>query len=69
MFSIFINPIIIFSGDRDNIEIILKTLFKNSKPLLKEYPVAYLGLLGVPPHALQAKILGNNKFFNLMAMG
>ncbi|EJQ19210.1 MULTISPECIES: helix-turn-helix domain-containing protein [Bacillus cereus group] len=38
--AIFINPNIMFSGDRDNIEITLKALFINSKPLLKKFPVA-----------------------------
>lgn len=38
--AIFINPNILFSGDRDNIEVTLKALFQKSKPLLKEFPVA-----------------------------
>lgn len=38
--AIFINPNILFSGDRDNIEVTLKVLFQKSKPLLKEFPVA-----------------------------
>lgn len=38
--AIFINPNIMFSGDRDNIEVTLKTLFMNSKSLLKKFPIA-----------------------------
>ena len=38
--ALFINPNIIYSGERDNIETTLKTLFANSKSLLKDFPVA-----------------------------
>jgi hypothetical protein len=39
-YALFINPNIIYSGERDNIEATLKALFINSKPLLKNFPVA-----------------------------
>ncbi|EJQ72232.1 hypothetical protein KQ3_06042 [Bacillus cereus B5-2] len=38
--AIFINPNIMFSGERDNIEVTLKALFIKSKSLLKDFPVA-----------------------------
>jgi len=38
-YALFINPNIIYSGERDNIETTLKALFANSKPLFKEFPV------------------------------
>jgi len=38
--ALFINPNIIFSGERDNIETTLKAIFMNSKPLLKKFPIA-----------------------------
>ncbi|MGM2233834.1 DUF7343 domain-containing protein, partial [Bacillus cereus group sp. BceL082] len=38
--AIFINPNIMFSGERDNIEVTLKALFMKSKSLLKDFPVA-----------------------------
>lgn len=39
-YALFINPNIIYSGERDNIETTLKALFINAKPLLKDFPVA-----------------------------
>ncbi|WP_282053320.1 replication/maintenance protein RepL, partial [Priestia flexa] len=39
-YALFINPNIIYSGDRDNVETTLKTLFTNAKPLFKKFPVA-----------------------------
>jgi DNA-binding transcriptional regulator YhcF (GntR family) len=39
-YALFINPNIIYSGERDNIETTLKALFINSKPLLKNFPIA-----------------------------
>lgn len=39
-YALFINPNIIYSGDRDNIETTLKALFINAKPLFKDFPVA-----------------------------
>ncbi|MGH0697608.1 helix-turn-helix domain-containing protein [Bacillus cereus] len=38
--AIFINPNIMFSGERDNIEITLKALFIKSKSFLKDFPIA-----------------------------
>lgn len=38
--AFFINPNIMFSGERDNIEVTLKALFIKSKPLLKKIPIA-----------------------------
>lgn len=38
--AIFINPNIMFSGERDNIEVTLKALFMKSKRLLKNFPIA-----------------------------
>ncbi|MEN3156742.1 helix-turn-helix domain-containing protein [Priestia aryabhattai] len=38
-YALFINPNIIYSGERDNIETTLKALFANSKPLFKNFPV------------------------------
>ncbi|MED4079121.1 helix-turn-helix domain-containing protein [Lysinibacillus fusiformis] len=38
-YALFINPNIIYSGDRDNIETTLKALFMNSKSLFKNFPV------------------------------
>ncbi|EJS63231.1 hypothetical protein ICU_04659 [Bacillus cereus BAG2X1-1] len=38
--AIFINPNIMYSGERDNIEITLKALFQKSKSILKDFPVA-----------------------------
>ncbi|RDZ10392.1 hypothetical protein C3744_23390, partial [Priestia megaterium] len=38
-YALFINPNIIYSGERDNIETTLKALFANSKPLFKKFPV------------------------------
>ena len=39
-YALFINPNIIYSGERDNVEVTLKALFSNAKPLLKDFPVA-----------------------------
>lgn len=39
-YALFINPNIIYSGERDNIEATLKALFINAKPLLKDFPIA-----------------------------
>lgn len=39
-YALFVNPNIIFSGERDNVEVTLKALFTNSKPLFNEFPVA-----------------------------
>lgn len=39
-YALFINPNIIYSGERDKVEETLKALFVNSKPLLKKFPVA-----------------------------
>lgn len=39
-YALFINPNIIYSGERDNIETTLKALFTNAKPLLKDFPIA-----------------------------
>ncbi|WP_110112043.1 helix-turn-helix domain-containing protein [Bacillus sp. CGMCC 1.16541] len=39
-YALFINPNIIYSGERDNVETTLKALFMNSKPLFKDFPVA-----------------------------
>ena len=39
-YALFINPNIIYSGERDNVEATLKALFINTKPLLKDFPVA-----------------------------
>lgn len=39
-YALFINPNIIYSGERDNVETTLKALFINAKPLLKDFPVA-----------------------------
>lgn len=38
-YALFINPNIIYSGDRDKIEETLKALFINSKPIFKNFPV------------------------------
>ncbi|MCY9026870.1 MarR family transcriptional regulator [Priestia megaterium] len=38
-YALFINPNIIYSGERDNIETTLKALFANSKPLFEKFPV------------------------------
>ena len=38
-YALFINPNIIYSGERDNIETTLKALFANAKPLFKNFPV------------------------------
>lgn len=38
--AIFINPNIMYSGERDNIEITLKALFQKSKSILKDFPIA-----------------------------
>lgn len=38
--AIFINPNIMYSGERDNIEVTLKALFQKSKSILKDFPVA-----------------------------
>jgi len=38
--ALFINPNIIYSGERDNIETTLQALFVNTKPLLKKFPIA-----------------------------
>ena len=39
-YALFINPNIIFSGERDKVEESLKAMFTNSKPILQEFPVA-----------------------------
>jgi Winged helix-turn-helix DNA-binding len=39
-YALFINPNIIYSGERDNVETTLKALFTNAKPLLKDFPIA-----------------------------
>ena len=39
-YALFINPNIIYSGGRDNVEVTLKALFSNAKPLLKGFPIA-----------------------------
>jgi predicted transcriptional regulator len=39
-YALFINPNIIYSGDRDKVETTLQALFTNAKPLLKKFPVA-----------------------------
>lgn len=38
-YALFINPNIMYSGDKDNLEETLKALFTNSKPLFKKFPV------------------------------
>ncbi|EJR48092.1 hypothetical protein IIO_06671 [Bacillus cereus VD115] len=38
--AVFINPNIMYSGERDNIEITLKALFQKSKSILKDFPIA-----------------------------
>ncbi|MEK4630553.1 helix-turn-helix domain-containing protein [Solibacillus sp. FSL R7-0682] len=39
-YALFINPNIIYSGERDNVETTLKTLFINAKPLFENFPIA-----------------------------
>jgi len=39
-YALFINPNIIYSGERDNVETTLKALFINAKPLFKDFPIA-----------------------------
>jgi len=39
-YALFINPNIIYSGERDNVEITLQALFANAKPLFKNFPIA-----------------------------
>ncbi|KXY40013.1 hypothetical protein AT268_28060 [Bacillus cereus] len=39
-YALFINPNIIYSGERDNVETTLKALFINSKSLFKKFPIA-----------------------------
>ncbi|WJE14014.1 helix-turn-helix domain-containing protein (plasmid) [Halobacillus sp. ACCC02827] len=39
-YALFINPNIIYSGDRDKVETTLQALFTNAKPLFKKFPVA-----------------------------
>lgn len=39
-YSLFINPNIIYSGERDKVEQTLKVLFINSKPIFNNFPVA-----------------------------
>ena len=39
-YALFINPNIIYSGERDNVETTLKALFINAKSLLKDFPIA-----------------------------
>jgi len=39
-YALFINPNIIYSDERDNVETTLKALFTNAKPLFKDFPVA-----------------------------
>ena len=39
-YALFINPNIIYSGERDNVEATLKALFMNSKPIFKDFPIA-----------------------------
>ncbi|WP_242267292.1 helix-turn-helix domain-containing protein [Bacillus cereus group sp. BfR-BA-01518] len=38
--AVFINPNIMYSGERDNIEVTLKALFQKSKSILKDFPIA-----------------------------
>jgi len=38
-YALFINPNLLYSGDKDNIEETLKALFINAKALLKDFPV------------------------------
>lgn len=38
-YALFINPNIIYSGERDNVETTLKALFFNSKSIFKQFPV------------------------------
>lgn len=38
-YALFVNPNIIYSGERDNVETTLKALFMNSKPIFKKFPV------------------------------
>lgn len=39
-YALFINPNIIYSGERDNVETTLQALFTNAKSLLKDFPIA-----------------------------
>ncbi|MEF3225902.1 helix-turn-helix domain-containing protein [Campylobacter jejuni] len=39
-YALFINPNIIYSGERDKVETTLQALFINAKPLFKDFPVA-----------------------------
>lgn len=39
-YALFINPNIIYSGDRDKVETTLQALFTNAKPLFKKFPIA-----------------------------
>lgn len=39
-YALFINPNIIYSGDRDKVETTLQALFINAKPLFKDFPIA-----------------------------
>lgn len=39
-YALFINPNIIYSGERDNVEMTLQALFINSKSLFKDFPIA-----------------------------
>lgn len=39
-YALFINPNIIYSGERDNVEVTLQALFINSKSLFKDFPIA-----------------------------
>lgn len=39
-YALFINPNIIYSGERDKVETTLQALFTNAKPLFKDFPIA-----------------------------
>ncbi|MCK2159076.1 helix-turn-helix domain-containing protein [Exiguobacterium sp. 17-1] len=39
-YALFLNPNLIYSGERDNVEVTLKTLFIQEKIKLKDFPVA-----------------------------
>lgn len=39
-YALFINPNIMYSGERDGVEMTLKALFTNAKPLFKNFPIA-----------------------------
>lgn len=39
-YALFLNPNLIYSGERDNVEVTLKTLFIQEKIKLKDFPIA-----------------------------